>query len=632
MSLTIQNYLQPGAFSTIVPNPTVATAGGIPVVAVVGQGLQGPYNPQLFINPSDAITTYGAVTKSNPLSLGISFAFLNGAPRVLGVNVEPDNSTPSFFTMAISSLPVTSFAAAPSTALDAVTQLPVNTNGTIAGSFYIQDFNPVIPDPVLNSSPTMIQQAFANASNSNQLLQYYGQIKSRTVVPLQTTEQQQVIVYAADTSTSPITSISQASWNQLVNATALLNAFNGAFLSPVAASILIPDSSPTQAGYNPLPSYRDLYSSVGQTLNQGSNNPVVISSLNDAYNYALNGTNGPNSGGGGGILYVYSLEPGTQHEIIFGLFDSYNATATPAGFGLPLLSTIGNPCGALQGATDGVVTTSSYQKAIDSLGGQRADIIVVLNTDTSLQSYLKNHVTLQSSHDYRNERIALVSGPISELYTTSILNATNLQGGAGAQRMMYVFPTAAYYYDSVLRTTVAIDGTYLACGCAGILASHDAAEPLTHKILSGYRDIAIKLDNPTANFIAQYGICIIENNPTYGIRVRDQLTCDPSTPETQEISVVRQLDFTAQTLRDIMDANVVATKIVASTLGVVTTLATSAMQALVNNSIIYGFKSLVARINPNDPREIDLMVSVRPSYPCKWVQITISVTSALDGF
>jgi len=245
---------------------------------------------------------------------------------------------------------------------------------------------------------------------------------------------------------------------------------------------------------------------------------------------------------------------------------------------------------------------------------------------------LKAHVTTQSSHDYRNERVALVSGPISELYTTTIQNVTNLQGGPGAQRMMYIYPTAAFRFDPILRTTITLDGTYLAAACAGILTSHDAAEPLTHKVISGFRDIAVKLDNPTANSIAQYGVCIIENNPNFGLRVRDQLTCDPSTPETQEISVVRQLDFTSQVLRDVMDANIIATKINRGTLGVVTTLAKSALQGIEDAGIIFGYKDLVARINPNDSRRIDLRVSVRPAYPCKYVEITISVTSSLDGF
>lgn len=623
MALTISDYLQPGAYSTIIPNPTVATSAGIPVVAIVGQALQGPYTPQLFFNPTDSQTIYGAASKANPLANAIQIAFENGAPRVLGVNVQPDNSTPASLNVSIASLPVSAYTPAPPGALDAVSQQSVNYNGAIAGSFYVQDFNPVVPDPVYNSSASTAQSTFANAGAQSML--QYVQLLGATQVPLANTQQAQFLVYAVDASTAPVTSISQAGWNQWNNANALLDAFAGAFQSPVSARILIPDSA--QTGYNPIPGYRNFDGSVGQTVNAGTMNAFTINNFNDAYNYAINN---------GGVLNIYALEPGTQHQVIYGLFDTNSGSTSSTNgqaFGLPVQNGgSGNPFNQLPYGADGVVTTNSFINAIALLGGQRADVIVCLNTDPGIQSILKAHVTLQSSTDYKNERIAIVSGPISELYGTTIQNVTALQGGSGAQRMMYIFPTAAYRFDAILNTTVVLDGTYLAAACAGLLTSQDAAEPLTHKVLTGFRDIAVKLDNPTANSIAQYGVCIIENNPNFGIRVRDQLTCDPSTPETQEISVVRQLDFTAQTLRDLMDANIVATKITRSTLGIVTTLATNALQALVDSNIIYGFKNVTARINPNEPREIDLAVTVRPAYPCKYVQITIQVTSSLTGF
>jgi hypothetical protein len=81
-----------------------------------------------------------------------------------------------------------------------------------------------------------------------------------------------------------------------------------------------------------------------------------------------------------------------------------------------------------------------------------------------------------------------------------------------------------------------------------------------------------------------------------------------------------------------MEANVVATKIVRGTIGTVQALATSALKKLEDSQIIYGSKNVVARINPNDPRRIDLSCTVRPAYPCKYVEITIQVTSDLTGF
>jgi hypothetical protein len=631
--LTIQNYLQPGAYSTIIPNPTTATASGTPIVAIVGQGLYGSYTPTLFFNSSDAQTMYGIASKANPLSLGIQFAFLNGASQVLGLNVQPDNSTPAGLVISLSNLPVSAYGAAPSNATDAVTQQPINTSGNVAGTFYIQDFNPGVSDPLYSTDAQSVQLAYAFAGNTSML--QYEKALGATIVPLQNTAQQQITVYTVEVTSPPTTptgdtnaNLTQAQWNQFQNAVALMNAFNGAYLSPVLAQILIPDTTGPITVNNT--NYRDIYSSIGVTVNEGSSTatPVNIVDFYTAYTYALNH---------GGILYLSALTAGTGHQIIIGLFDSNSASPTsqvnPQALGFPTAVNLGstNPYVVFANGGDGVITDQSYINALEQLQNVRADMVVVLNTSVAVQQALKLHVTTMSSYYNRNERIGLTSGPISESTDTTVQNAVALQGGPGAQRMVYIWPTAGFYFDSVLNTTVAVDGTYLAAACAGILAGGDQATPLTHKLLSGFSDVSYHLADTQENAIAQYGVCIIENNPNYGLRIRDGITCDPTSPETQEISVVRQLDYAAQSLRDIMDANIVATKITRNTLAVVTQLAQQTLQSLEDSNLIYGYKNLAARIDPNDPRQIDLAVTIRPSYPCKYVVITISVTSALDG-
>jgi hypothetical protein len=652
MALTIQNYRSPGAYSTIIPNPTIATSQGTPIVAVVGQALYGSYDPILFTNSGDAQSAYGSPTQGNPLALGIQLAFLNGAPQVLGLNVEPDNNTPAYLSVLVSSLPTSSYSAAPSSALDAVSNLPINTSGNVVGTFYIQDFNPAVPDPIYNSSAQATRQAYALAGSSS-MLQYENYI-SPTVVPLANTAQQQIVVYTISTSSPPVSSITQGSWNQFLNATALLNAFNNAYLSPVTAQLVVPDSGQqTVAPYGQYELFSLLSLAEGidsgaittpytinagtanaVTLTQNVNNPTYCQNL--VYTYGL-GTSVGGSSAGMMKLYISSIEGGTQHQILLGLFDSNTASYANASngqaFGLPVVNGVAsNPYIVFVSGTNGVVTNTSFVNALTQLETVRADIVVVLNTNPGIQVALEEHCATMSSELERNERIGITSGPVTELYTTTIQNVTALQGGTGSERMVYIWPTSAYYFDTILNNTVTLDGTYLACACAGILTSADAATPLTHKILSGFRDVGVHASETSMDDIAQYGISIIENNPTYGLRVRHGLTCNPTTTETQEISVVRQLDFVAQSLRDVMDANIIATKITSTTLATVTTLATTTLQGLEETNIIYGYQNVVARIDPNNPVQIDLSLTVRPAYPCDFVQITISVTSSLAGF
>lgn len=757
MALIIPDYREPGAYSTIVPNPTTATASGPPIVAIVGQALRGPYEPQLFFNSDDAQLIYGVATKGNPLPLGIQIAFENGAPRVLGVNVEPQGSTVAFLgtspgiAIAGSNLPTSVFAPAATgdnPLLDPVTNQPVNTDGTIAGVFYVQDFDPTVADPVLNATPQATQQAFGLAASGN-LLQYIKYGTAPTVngvqqVPLSNSNMIRFTVpavvqsappqaplsapaaptlagsatggvlpaatynykitavdqygetlpspeaasavtttgttskvtitwtavtgaasynvygrtvggelkianvtattYVDDGSVTPagalptlntsgayqaaIGTVSQTQWNQLQNAMALVAAINSTPNSPITAEILVPDSG-TAAQSNTVAGYTEMFASVaaatGYTVGA---NVGTIKNISDAYAYAC----------AKGVLRISALEAGTQHEIVMGLFaaSTFDTTTGKAPFGLPTSyagASSTNPYIIFSNGVDGVVTSQSYIDAINNkLTTVRADIIVVLSPDATLQQTIKDHVTEMSSHEERNERIAFVSGPINESYATSIANAQALQGGPGAQRMVYVWPTGAYRQDPVLRSQVILDGTFLAAACAGIMASHDAAEPLTRKTISGFIDVTTKTTRTQMNNIAQNGVCIIENNPTYGIRVRHGITCDPTTAESREISVVRQLDFTAQTVRDLLDINIVATKITANTLAAVTTLVTNALQQLKTNGIIYGFKDVSARISPLDPTQIDVRFTVRPAYPCNYIEITMSVSGDTSGF
>ena len=619
MPLAIQNYLPPGAYSQIIANATSATTIGPPVVCIIGQAVRGPYGPYLYTNSSDLQTTYGPATQGNPLSLGAKFAFLNGALNVLACNVPPDNSTPAYFSMPLTSFPISAYTPAPSTAVDAVTQQQVNSLGNVAGSFYIQDFNPSVPDPVYNTSTTATAQAFALLSNSSTMYQYL-QLAGYSFVPLQNSPQAQVVIYSYNTTTPPLSSINQGQWNQYNNAFQIFSGVNTAFQSPVQAQILIPDTSTVTNG--PIAGYSNLFNSIGNTVNTGSAaTSAVLTNLNVGIQYAMQH---------GGVLWIGDLNNGTQHGVFMGLFDSNTASTTSTesqAFGMPgfINGSANNPYFYTHNGTDGAVTSNSFNNALALVDNQRADLIVMMNPNPALQSSLEVDVATQSNFYYRNERVGLTSGYTYDSYQTTITNVTALQGGPGAQRMIYIYPTSAYYNDLIQNRVVVLDGTYIAAACAGALAANDAAEPLTHKTLAGFTDIGLHLTNTAANGIAQYGVTVIENNPQFGIRVRHGLTCNPTNVNTQEISVVRQLDYVAQSLRAVMDANIVATKITKNTLGAVTSLATTTLSNLLLSNIIANYQAPVARIDPSNPTRINLYVTLTPAYPCNYVDIFINI-------
>ena len=639
MPLFINNYREPGTYDTVIPNPTTATAAGPPIVAVLGPALRGSYDPLLYTNPTDVASMYGQPSKNNPLPLGAQIAFENGAPQVLCLNVEPQNSVPSSFTQPLSSFTVmvsgvasaVSYPVMNSAILDPVTQQPLNTNGTLAGAFYVQDFNFQVPDPVLNANSSTAANFYANAQYN--LYQYFHNLLGG-MVPIFNTQMAQVLVTAPKPGQPPaftaagavgsaVPGMTQSAWNVINNALAVVNGINSTYNCPIQAQILVPDSAATAiSATTPMVGYRDVNDCVNRTIHPPAAAAFTPQSIYDVYAYAMMYN---------GFTYVSSLQAGSQHDVVLGLFP-VDTNNNPITLSLPVVNGT-NPYIIVNNGADGVVTNQSYINALNNqLTTVRADIIVVLNTDVSLQQLIKTHVEVMSSHDERNERIAIVSGPINELYTTSIANAQALQGGDGAQRMVYVWPTGGYRYDPYLNTTITLDGSYLAAACGGILASNDAATPLTWQTISGFTDVIAKTTRTSMNSIAQNGVTIIENNPTAGLRVRDGLTCDPTSPETQEISVVRQIDFAAQSVRDLLDGKFVAKKISLGTLPAIVSAVQLELSNLVTAGIIYGAKQVTARINPYDSRQIDVNFYVRPAYPCKYVEVTIAVTSDLSGF
>lgn len=621
MPQAINNYIAPGAYSTILLNPTVATSLGPPVVCVIGQGIRGPYGPYLYTDFGDVSNTYGPATQGNPLSLGCFFAFLNGASNVLAVNVQPVNSTNAYTTVALSSFPISSYTPAPSTALDAVSGQQVNTTGNVAGTFYIQDWNYLNQDPTYGTTASQQQAALAQLASAQSTLQYV-ELAGIPFVPLQNSQLSQIVVYTQGTSTPPLSSMSQGQWNQYNNCYAIFNAINAAYFCPATAQLLIPDTSPTTNG--PIAGYSNLFNSIGNTVNTGSGALLaVLSTTALAQQYFVQH---------GGVLYIAADNYGTQHDIFYGLFDSNTATSgstNTQAFGLTNFgSGQNNPYYYFHNGTDGAVTIQAFENALNLTDAQEADLIVMLNPSPGLQTYLLSDVTTQSSKPYRNERVGLVSGYTYDSYNTTITNVGALQGGPGSKRMMYLYPTSAFFNDPIQNRVVVLDGTYLAAALAGLMSLFDAAEPATHKVLSGFVDVGLHMSMTVANAIAQYGVCVIENNPQFGIRVRHGLSVDTTNVNTQEISVTRQLDYTVQSLRDAMEANFVGGKITLNTLGAATSLATTILTNLVSSQIIARFNQPTIRIDPQNPTRIQIFATVLPAYPCNYVDLYLTVDTA----
>jgi len=271
---------------------------------------------------------------------------------------------------------------------------------------------------------------------------------------------------------------------------------------------------------------------------------------------------------------------------------------------------------------DGAVV-QQFRKAIDKLEQVVVNIVAPLTTDSSLYSYVKQHVNLMSSTLERKERIGIVGVGTSLTVSQIIAQATALDD----RRMTLVYPGSATRYVGTNTTVSTLDGSFLAAAIGGIRTSRsfDVAEPLTRKELVGFEDIPDTLLRAEKNQLASNGVLVVEN--VGGIfRVRHGLTTDPSTVDNREISVVEIVDYTAVNSRGLLEAIFIGQKILEDTPSQVRSVVAQILQNLVDNEIIVAYQSIQASINSLDPTQIDVSFEISPVRPLNYILIKFSIS------
>lgn len=265
-----------------------------------------------------------------------------------------------------------------------------------------------------------------------------------------------------------------------------------------------------------------------------------------------------------------------------------------------------------------------FRKGIDKLDAVSGiNFIVPLNPDPTLYSYLSAHVNNSSSITERKERMGIVGlgGSPTTAQITGYATALN------SKRMVLVYPPSATRFVGTNQTVSTLDGSFLAAAVAGLATNQafDVATPLTRKEIIGFQEIPDTLTRAEKNLIASNGVLLIET--VGGIsRVRQQLTTDPSTRANSEITIVEIVDFTASSMRQLLEAIFIGQKILLDTPAQVRSVITAVLQNLVQAEIITAFQNVTASVNNTDPTQIDVSFQISPVFPLNFILITFSLS------
>lgn len=234
-----------------------------------------------------------------------------------------------------------------------------------------------------------------------------------------------------------------------------------------------------------------------------------------------------------------------------------------------------------------------------------------------------DHVEEMSSTPQRGERVLLIG-------ETAAVTRDDAAAFRETNRVVFVFPGNA---STVLGgETIPVDGRYIAAAYAGKVSSlTSVAEPGMGKTLLGFelandaRFTQLELER-----LVKEGITTIRKLASGATVHRSITTTNSTSAVLQEQSVLRISDFLAANVRNILETRFVGRPILQPSLIDEIKAATERFLAVQEaNRIITLFQSVEARIDSEEPRQVNVSFDVQPAFPLVNIPVAINVVASL---
>jgi hypothetical protein len=253
------------------------------------------------------------------------------------------------------------------------------------------------------------------------------------------------------------------------------------------------------------------------------------------------------------------------------------------------------------------------------------NIVVCMDTDPMLEPSIISHVVNSSMPLEKKERTAIVGLPPTATVSSALGQAAGFAASDEGRRFLLCWPPATS--APVLGVETPLGGEYLACAVAGlrINANYDVAEPLLRKQLSLVDSASMNILRTTKLQLRAGGVTVIELLNGINVTITEDTTTDRSTVDNQEYSVTEIVDFTARTIRTLLDNIFIGVKLLKETPSMVS----ATVQVILNNlqalNIITGSSGVQASINKLDPRQIDVSFMIQPVRGLRWIYVQFSI-------
>lgn len=338
-----------------------------------------------------------------------------------------------------------------------------------------------------------------------------------------------------------------------------------------------------------------------QYTNQAYFQPTLFYTYNDvvtAYGQPFNTTTG---------AIQSELTLGAYFTFLNGAYQIMTVAVNPANPSSPVVSDYYN---ALQ---------QFFDQALVSL------VVCCNGSMQPLQQLIQEHVDQQSASRFERRAIIGMDGTVVPVPSSQrVINAQELYD----ERVALVSPATFRYYAPQLNTTITLGGQFIACALAGMVVNMDFAQPLTHKVITGFQGVAeIELD-AQKSYESQNGLMVIEMAPPNGqlMWVRHGLTTSTSDLIHREWSITGQQDAMVYSMRAyLQNANLIGQPIYDYTLVNVKAAAEACLQSLIVSSIIVNYTSLMVRELLTNPDVLEISYSWQPAFPLNYIVVTFGV-------
>lgn len=201
------------------------------------------------------------------------------------------------------------------------------------------------------------------------------------------------------------------------------------------------------------------------------------------------------------------------------------------------------------------------------------------------------------------------------------------------RRVVLVWPQAFLYYNSVINTTVVLDGIYFAAACAGVLANQSVNRGLTRSNIRSFSGIPVSvlsnMSTANKNTWSSKGVSVAEVDRTGRLIIRHGVTTDPSSIENREISVVRCQDALFNLLlSSLSQADLIGDPITANTPLSVKGIIAGALETALTDDTIQDYTNLLVRqqtLPTGDPTVIECTFTYAPTFPLNYITVVFTL-------